>query len=133
MVLNSFYCLLAQNADMGEFQGKVTPLDSNTLNKLRHIFDYRCIVGGGEQIFLLALGVGVKTDLLSLTYAFRVEADNLCVFGCAEVSDIHVGWEDASTLEENGKFKAGAAKGNAAQCGDHSGTKRGGEKRIRHY
>uniref|UniRef100_A0A3Q2NN56 Cap-specific mRNA (nucleoside-2'-O-)-methyltransferase 1 n=1 Tax=Fundulus heteroclitus TaxID=8078 RepID=A0A3Q2NN56_FUNHE len=38
------------------FQSKITPLDSSTLSKLRQIFDYRCIVGGGEQIFLLALG-----------------------------------------------------------------------------
>uniref|UniRef100_A0A8D0AVR6 Cap-specific mRNA (nucleoside-2'-O-)-methyltransferase 1 n=1 Tax=Sander lucioperca TaxID=283035 RepID=A0A8D0AVR6_SANLU len=38
------------------FQCKLTPLNSTTLEKLRHILDHRCIVGGGEQIFLLALG-----------------------------------------------------------------------------
>ncbi|MEQ2254753.1 Cap-specific mRNA (nucleoside-2'-O-)-methyltransferase 1, partial [Ilyodon furcidens] len=47
---------LTKNSDVDAFQSKTTPLDSNTLSKLRHIFDYRCIVGGGEQIFLLALG-----------------------------------------------------------------------------
>ncbi|XP_037541388.1 cap-specific mRNA (nucleoside-2'-O-)-methyltransferase 1 [Nematolebias whitei] len=45
-----------KNSDVDLFQSKLTPLDSSTLSKLRTIFDYRCIVGGGEQIFLLALG-----------------------------------------------------------------------------
>lgn len=53
-------CVVPQNSDVDAFQSKVTPLDSKTLSKLRQIFDYRCIVGGGEQIFLLALGVGLK-------------------------------------------------------------------------
>uniref|UniRef100_A0A7N5ZZ21 Cap-specific mRNA (nucleoside-2'-O-)-methyltransferase 1 n=1 Tax=Anabas testudineus TaxID=64144 RepID=A0A7N5ZZ21_ANATE len=44
------------NSDVESFQCKVTPLNSSTLDKLRHILDHRCIVGGGEQIFLLALG-----------------------------------------------------------------------------
>uniref|UniRef100_A0A665TSM2 Cap-specific mRNA (nucleoside-2'-O-)-methyltransferase 1 n=1 Tax=Echeneis naucrates TaxID=173247 RepID=A0A665TSM2_ECHNA len=42
------------------FQSKLTPLNSSTLDKLRHILDHRCIVGGGEQIFLLALGKSQK-------------------------------------------------------------------------
>ncbi|XP_059212999.1 cap-specific mRNA (nucleoside-2'-O-)-methyltransferase 1 isoform X2 [Centropristis striata] len=47
---------LVKNPDVESFQCKLTPLNSTTLEKLRHILDHRCIVGGGEQIFLLALG-----------------------------------------------------------------------------
>ncbi|XP_010732995.3 cap-specific mRNA (nucleoside-2'-O-)-methyltransferase 1 [Larimichthys crocea] len=47
---------LVKNSDVESFQCKLTPLNSTTLEKLRHILDHRCIVGGGEQIFLLALG-----------------------------------------------------------------------------
>ncbi|TKS76158.1 Cap-specific mRNA (nucleoside-2'-O-)-methyltransferase 1 [Collichthys lucidus] len=47
---------LVKNSDVESFQSKLTPLNSTTLEKLRHILDHRCIVGGGEQIFLLALG-----------------------------------------------------------------------------
>ncbi|XP_028996841.1 cap-specific mRNA (nucleoside-2'-O-)-methyltransferase 1 [Betta splendens] len=50
-----FYELI-MNSEVESFQSKITPLNSSTLDKLRHIMDYRCIVGGGEQIFLLALG-----------------------------------------------------------------------------
>lgn len=49
-----------QNADVESFHRKLTPLNSSTLDKLRHILDHRCIVGGGEQIFLLSLGVSLK-------------------------------------------------------------------------
>lgn len=56
-----FFTLLApQNSDVESFQCKLTPLNSTTLEKLRHILDHRCIVGGGEQIFLLALGVSLQ-------------------------------------------------------------------------
>uniref|UniRef100_A0A4W6DBK8 Cap-specific mRNA (nucleoside-2'-O-)-methyltransferase 1 n=1 Tax=Lates calcarifer TaxID=8187 RepID=A0A4W6DBK8_LATCA len=48
------------NSDVESFQCKLTPLNSSTLDKLRHILDHRCIVGGGEQIFLLALGKSQK-------------------------------------------------------------------------
>uniref|UniRef100_A0A8D3DRQ6 Cap-specific mRNA (nucleoside-2'-O-)-methyltransferase 1 n=1 Tax=Scophthalmus maximus TaxID=52904 RepID=A0A8D3DRQ6_SCOMX len=47
---------LIKGSDMESFQCKLTPLNSTTLDKLRHVMDHRCIVGGGEQIFLLALG-----------------------------------------------------------------------------
>ncbi|XP_035534581.1 cap-specific mRNA (nucleoside-2'-O-)-methyltransferase 1 [Morone saxatilis] len=47
---------LVKNSDVESFQCKLTPLNSTTLEKLRHILDHRCIVGGGEQIFLLSLG-----------------------------------------------------------------------------
>lgn len=50
-----FYELL-KNSDVDSFQSKLTALTSTTLEKLRHVLDHRCIVGGGEQIFLLALG-----------------------------------------------------------------------------
>lgn len=53
------YACLHQNTDVELFQCKVTPLNSSTIDKLRHILDHRCIVGGGEQIFLLALGVSL--------------------------------------------------------------------------
>uniref|UniRef100_A0AAY4B6B1 Cap-specific mRNA (nucleoside-2'-O-)-methyltransferase 1 n=1 Tax=Denticeps clupeoides TaxID=299321 RepID=A0AAY4B6B1_9TELE len=35
---------------------KPTPLNSTSLDKLQHVLDHRCIVGGGEQLFLLGLG-----------------------------------------------------------------------------
>ncbi|XP_068199313.1 cap-specific mRNA (nucleoside-2'-O-)-methyltransferase 1 isoform X2 [Antennarius striatus] len=47
---------LVKNSDVESFHSKLTPLNSSTLEKLRHILDHRCIVGGGEQVFLLALG-----------------------------------------------------------------------------
>uniref|UniRef100_A0A8D0DD99 Cap-specific mRNA (nucleoside-2'-O-)-methyltransferase 1 n=1 Tax=Sander lucioperca TaxID=283035 RepID=A0A8D0DD99_SANLU len=53
---NSKFYELIKNSDVEPFQCKLTPLNSTTLEKLRHILDHRCIVGGGEQIFLLALG-----------------------------------------------------------------------------
>lgn len=56
-------CPLPQNSDVESFQCKLSPLNSSTLEKLRHILDHRCIVGGGEQIFLLALGVRVYVKL----------------------------------------------------------------------
>uniref|UniRef100_A0A3B4A205 Cap-specific mRNA (nucleoside-2'-O-)-methyltransferase 1 n=1 Tax=Periophthalmus magnuspinnatus TaxID=409849 RepID=A0A3B4A205_9GOBI len=46
----------SQGADLEAFQSKPTSLNAHTLEKLRHVLDHRCIVGGGEQIFLLALG-----------------------------------------------------------------------------
>ncbi|XP_061667490.1 cap-specific mRNA (nucleoside-2'-O-)-methyltransferase 1 isoform X2 [Syngnathoides biaculeatus] len=47
---------LVKNPDMEMFKSSITPLNSRTLEKLRHVLDHRCIVGGGEQIFLLTLG-----------------------------------------------------------------------------
>ncbi|XP_068580711.1 cap-specific mRNA (nucleoside-2'-O-)-methyltransferase 1 [Cebidichthys violaceus] len=47
---------LTRHSDVDSFQYKLTTLNSTTIEKLRHIMDHRCIVGGGEQIFLLALG-----------------------------------------------------------------------------
>ncbi|XP_033932248.1 cap-specific mRNA (nucleoside-2'-O-)-methyltransferase 1 [Pseudochaenichthys georgianus] len=52
---SKFYELI-KNSDVESFQTKLTPLTSTSLEKLRHILDHRCIVGGGEQIFLLSLG-----------------------------------------------------------------------------
>ncbi|XP_076027780.1 cap-specific mRNA (nucleoside-2'-O-)-methyltransferase 1 [Genypterus blacodes] len=52
---SKFYELI-KTSDMESFQSKLTNLTSTTLEKLRPILDHRCIVGGSEQIFLLALG-----------------------------------------------------------------------------
>uniref|UniRef100_A0A8C7XFG4 Cap-specific mRNA (nucleoside-2'-O-)-methyltransferase 1 n=1 Tax=Oryzias sinensis TaxID=183150 RepID=A0A8C7XFG4_9TELE len=49
-------CLKLWGVNVNLFQSKLTPLNSSTLEKLRPILDHRCIVGGGEQIFLLAMG-----------------------------------------------------------------------------
>uniref|UniRef100_A0A673M2B3 Cap-specific mRNA (nucleoside-2'-O-)-methyltransferase 1 n=1 Tax=Sinocyclocheilus rhinocerous TaxID=307959 RepID=A0A673M2B3_9TELE len=38
------------------FSSRPTALNSGNLDKLQHVLDYRCIVGGGEQLFLLGLG-----------------------------------------------------------------------------
>ncbi|CAN9507442.1 unnamed protein product [Ophioblennius macclurei] len=55
---SKFYELIKviSTPDVEAFQCKLTALNSTTLEKLRHVLDHRCIVGGGEQIFLLALG-----------------------------------------------------------------------------
>ncbi|XP_062267285.1 cap-specific mRNA (nucleoside-2'-O-)-methyltransferase 1 isoform X1 [Platichthys flesus] len=50
-----FYELI-KNLNVESFQSKLTSLNPTTLDKLRHVLDHKCIVGGGEQIFLLALG-----------------------------------------------------------------------------
>uniref|UniRef100_A0A671RP14 Cap-specific mRNA (nucleoside-2'-O-)-methyltransferase 1 n=1 Tax=Sinocyclocheilus anshuiensis TaxID=1608454 RepID=A0A671RP14_9TELE len=43
-------------SDMDSFSSRPTALNSGNLDKLQHVLDYRCIVGGGEQLFLLGLG-----------------------------------------------------------------------------
>lgn len=48
---------LSQGIEMDSFNSRPTALNSGNLDKLQHVLDYRCIVGGGEQLFLLALGV----------------------------------------------------------------------------
>lgn len=48
---------------------------------------------------------------------------------CAEVSDIHMGWEDATALEETGEFQAGAAKRYTPKCGDRPRAEGRGERR----
>ncbi|KAM9778051.1 cap-specific mRNA (nucleoside-2'-O-)-methyltransferase 1 isoform X2 [Syngnathus typhle] len=50
-----FYQLI-KNPDAESFCSSPTALNPATLKKLRQVLDHRCIVGGGEQIFLLALG-----------------------------------------------------------------------------
>lgn len=50
---------MLQNPDVESFKSNLTALNSGTLEKLRHVLDHRCIVGGREQIFLLTLGVSV--------------------------------------------------------------------------
>ncbi|KAK7132592.1 hypothetical protein R3I93_018971 [Phoxinus phoxinus] len=50
-----FYELM-KGSEMDSFNSRPTALNSGNLEKLQHVLDYRCIVGGGEQLFLLALG-----------------------------------------------------------------------------
>uniref|UniRef100_A0A8C3L598 Cap-specific mRNA (nucleoside-2'-O-)-methyltransferase 1 n=1 Tax=Chrysolophus pictus TaxID=9089 RepID=A0A8C3L598_CHRPC len=47
---------LIQGTDIDTFSYKPTPLNSSTLEKIRQVFDYRCMVSGSEQKFLLGLG-----------------------------------------------------------------------------
>ncbi|XP_067226545.1 cap-specific mRNA (nucleoside-2'-O-)-methyltransferase 1 [Chanodichthys erythropterus] len=47
---------LVKGSDMDSFNSRPTALNSGNLDKLQHVLDYRCIVGGGEQLFLLGLG-----------------------------------------------------------------------------
>lgn len=48
----------------------------------------------------------------------RLEQLSFCA--CAEVPDVHLGWEDAAALEETGEFQAGAAQRYTSKCGDCS-------------
>ncbi|XP_056589922.1 cap-specific mRNA (nucleoside-2'-O-)-methyltransferase 1 isoform X2 [Triplophysa dalaica] len=47
---------LVKGSEMDSFNTRPTALNSVSLDKLQHVLDYRCIVGGGEQVFLLGLG-----------------------------------------------------------------------------
>ncbi|XP_066527148.1 cap-specific mRNA (nucleoside-2'-O-)-methyltransferase 1 [Hoplias malabaricus] len=47
---------LVKGLDIESFNSRPTALNSSTLDRLQHVLDHRCIVGGGEQIFLLGLG-----------------------------------------------------------------------------
>lgn len=121
----------SQNSDVESFQCKITPLNSSTLDKLRHILDHRCIVGGGEQIFLLALGVSLKTRSLA---RIRIQAQRAarqpaspCALSCVEVPDIYMGCQNACALEETGGFQARAAERDAAECGDRPRAEGRGE------
>lgn len=51
------HLFLCQGTDIEIFSYKPTPLDSKTLEKIRPVLDYRCMVSGSEQKFLLGLGV----------------------------------------------------------------------------
>lgn len=61
-------------------------------------------------------------------YLLTVRLDKLPFCPCAEVPDIHVGWEDASALEEAGEFQAGAAQRYTFKCGDCSRAEGRGEE-----
>uniref|UniRef100_A0A8C9S7Z9 Cap-specific mRNA (nucleoside-2'-O-)-methyltransferase 1 n=1 Tax=Scleropages formosus TaxID=113540 RepID=A0A8C9S7Z9_SCLFO len=52
---SKFYELM-KGSDIEAFNYKPTPLSHSTLEKMQHVLDYRCIVGGGEHLFLLSLG-----------------------------------------------------------------------------
>ncbi|MGH0160174.1 UNVERIFIED_CONTAM: hypothetical protein FKN15_058407 [Acipenser sinensis] len=47
---------LMKGSDIESFNYKPTSLNSKTIEKIHHVLDYRCIVGGAEQMFLLGLG-----------------------------------------------------------------------------
>ncbi|XP_038617216.1 cap-specific mRNA (nucleoside-2'-O-)-methyltransferase 1 [Tachyglossus aculeatus] len=47
---------LIQGADMDIFSYKPTPLNPKTLEKIRPVLDYRCMVSGSEAKFLIGLG-----------------------------------------------------------------------------
>ncbi|XP_029448762.1 cap-specific mRNA (nucleoside-2'-O-)-methyltransferase 1 isoform X2 [Rhinatrema bivittatum] len=47
---------LIQSADTDIFNYKPTLLNSETLENIRHVLDYRCMVSGSDHKFLLALG-----------------------------------------------------------------------------
>lgn len=57
-----------------------------------------------------------KADLLTLSERL----DQLTFCACAEVPDIHMGWEDAAALDETGEFQAGTAQRYTSKCGDCS-------------
>lgn len=46
----------------------------------------------------------------------------------AEISDLHLGREDAAALEETGELQAGVAQRHAAQRGGGPGAEGGGER-----
>ncbi|XP_062406548.1 cap-specific mRNA (nucleoside-2'-O-)-methyltransferase 1 [Sardina pilchardus] len=52
---SKFYELM-KGSDIDWLSLKPTPLTATTLDKVQHVLDHRCIVGGGEQLFLLSLG-----------------------------------------------------------------------------
>nr|XP_056709258.1 cap-specific mRNA (nucleoside-2'-O-)-methyltransferase 1 [Euleptes europaea] len=54
--LKSKFFELIQGDDIEIFSYKPTPLNSKTKEKLRSVLDYRCMVSGSEQKFLLGLG-----------------------------------------------------------------------------
>ncbi|XP_028647790.1 LOW QUALITY PROTEIN: cap-specific mRNA (nucleoside-2'-O-)-methyltransferase 1 [Erpetoichthys calabaricus] len=47
---------LIKDSDTESFSFRPTALTSKTIDKIHHVLDYRCMVGGGEQVFLLGLG-----------------------------------------------------------------------------
>lgn len=49
-----------KGTEIDVFSYKPTLLTSKTLEKIRPVFDYRCMVSGSEQKFLLGLGVSAK-------------------------------------------------------------------------
>lgn len=48
---------MPQDTDINIFSYKPTLLTAKTLEKIRPVLEYRCMVSGSEQKFLLGLGV----------------------------------------------------------------------------
>lgn len=49
-----------QGTEIDIFSYKPTLLTSKTLEKIRPVLDYRCMVSGSEQKFLIGLGVSLR-------------------------------------------------------------------------
>ena len=49
-----------QGTEIDIFSYKPTPLTAKTLEKIRPVLDYRCMVSGSEQKFLIGLGVSLQ-------------------------------------------------------------------------
>ncbi|XP_078394093.1 cap-specific mRNA (nucleoside-2'-O-)-methyltransferase 1-like, partial [Cetorhinus maximus] len=52
---SKFYELI-QGSDMETFSYKATLLSAENIEKISHVLDYRCMVAGGQQTFLLGMG-----------------------------------------------------------------------------
>ncbi|XP_041044066.1 cap-specific mRNA (nucleoside-2'-O-)-methyltransferase 1 [Carcharodon carcharias] len=52
---SKFYELI-QGSDMETFSYKATLLSPENIEKISHVLDYRCMVAGGQQTFLLGMG-----------------------------------------------------------------------------
>lgn len=129
------FFVFLQGSDMDSFNTRPTALNSGNLEKLQHVLDYRCIVGGGEQVFLLGLGVRNIYSLCMLcsglcSYCIK---DTSVVFKlkpcvCVEISDLHLGRQGAVTLEKVGELQTGAAQRHTTECRDRSGAEGRGKE-----
>lgn len=59
---------MPQDTDINIFSYKPTLLTAKTLEKIRPVLEYRCMVSGSEQKFLLGLGVSQQAAGLLLAW-----------------------------------------------------------------
>lgn len=59
---------MSQDTDINIFSYKPTLLTAKTLEKIRPVLEYRCMVSGSEQKFLLGLGVSQQAAGLLLAW-----------------------------------------------------------------
>ncbi|XP_072106701.1 cap-specific mRNA (nucleoside-2'-O-)-methyltransferase 1-like, partial [Mobula birostris] len=52
---------LIQGSEVDTFGHRATPLTTETIHRISHLLNYRCLVAGGEQYFLLGAGVSLGT------------------------------------------------------------------------